>query len=508
MTKTRNAPPQAAALLQSMRGLGYTTGSALADIIDNSISAGASHVEIQFTWAEKSSWISVLDNGWGMSDGELESAMRLGDKNPLMERKASDLGRFGMGLKTASLSQCRRLTVASAKEGAKSCLRWDLDALAESPDAGWLLFEGAAQGSENLLVALSEEETGTLVLWECLDRVVTTGFTLDDFNQVIDRVEAHLAMVFHRLLDGTTPMFVLNLNGRAVRPWDPFLTGHPAKAWASPVARTFAPSGEVSVECHVLPYKDRLTSKEFEQAAGPAGWNAQQGFYVYRNRRLLVAGGWLGLGSGKGWTREESLRLARIRLDIPNTADADWKIDIRKSAARPPVSLRPWLTRLAEETRDRARRVFVHRGAPGTLPGDKPIGQAWRSEHLKGGIRYRIDIGHPAISSVLDCSGALLPAIKAMLSVIEATVPVQRIWLDTAEHKEPPKNRYEGVPPAEIQEVAATLFEDMVVRRGMSEESAKRMLMATDPFQNFPVVVGALKAPESKSRIEIVREVK
>lgn len=492
MSKTRNAPPRAGALLESMRGLGYTTGSALADIVDNSISAGASLVEIQFTWSGVGSWISVLDDGSGMSDGELESAMSLGDKNPLVVRHASDLGRFGMGLKTASLSQCRRLTVASAKNGQASCLRWDLDALANAPDAGWLLFEGAAEGSEQLVKQMSCDKRGTLVLWERLDRVVTAGFTVDDFNQLIDRVEAHLAMAFHRLLEGPAPSFVLKINGRHVRPWDPFLTGHPAKAWASPVARTITTSGEVSVECHVLPYKDRLTTREFEVAAGPAGWSAQQGFYVYRNRRLLVAGGWLGLGTGKGWAREESLRLARIRLDIPNTADADWKIDIRKSTARPPVSLRPWLTRLAEETRDRARRVFVHRGTPGILPGDKPIGQAWRSENLKDGVRYRIDQDHPAIASVLDRAGELLPAINAMLSVIEATVPVQRIWLDTAEHKEPPRNRYEGAPSAEVQEVAATLFDDMVTRRGMSQESAKRMLLATDPFQNFPAVINGL----------------
>lgn len=492
MTRTRSVPPRAGALLESIRGLGYTTGSALADIVDNSISAGSTLVQVQFNWAGPESWISVLDNGCGMNDSELESAMRLGDKNPLSVRKESDLGRFSMGLKTASLSQCRRLTVASVKGNRISSLRWDLDALAKLPDSGWLLFEGAAEGSEHLLAQLVNNRPGTLVLWECLDRVVTTGFSLDDFNQLIDRVEAHLAMVFHRLLESSAPIFVLKINGRPVRPWNPFLTGHPAKAWESPIARTLTQYGEVSVECHVLPYKDCLTTREYEQAAGPAGWSTQQGFYVYRNKRLLVAGGWLGLGSGKGWDREESLRLARIRLDIPNTADAAWKIDIRKSTARPPVALRPWLTRLADETRKRARRVFVHRGFSSVLPSDKPISQVWRPEHLKEGVRYRIDQDHPAITSVLDRSGELLPAIRAMLSVIEATVPIQRIWMDTAEHKEPPKNRYEGVPLAEIQEVATTLFEDMVMRRGMSKESAKRMLLAADPFQNFPALINRL----------------
>lgn len=504
MSKTRNVPPRAGALLESMRGLGYTTGSALADIVDNSISAGASIIEVQFTWLGIDSRVSVLDDGSGMSDRELESAMRLGDKNPLTARNISDLGRFGMGLKTASFSQCRRLTVASARDGKVSCLRWDLDALANAPDAGWVLFEGTADGSEAVVETLAAEKTGTIVVWELLDRVVTSGFTLDDFNQLIERVEAHLAMVFHRMLEGAIPDIVLKINGRQVRPWDPFLIGHPAKAWESPVARTVTASGDVSVECHVLPYKDRLTKKEYEVSGGPAGWSAQQGFYVYRNRRLLVAGGWLGLGSGKGWTRDESLRLARIQLDLPNTADADWRIDIRKSTARPPVSLRPWLTRLAEETRDRARRVFVHRGTPGILSGEKPIGQAWRSERLRDGMRYRIDQDHPAIASVLDRAGELMPAIKAMLSVIEATVPIQRIWLDTAEQKEPPRNRYEGAPSAEVKEVAGVLFDDMVSRKGMSEDSAKRILLSIDPFQNFPSVISELgKKIETRSRDDL-----
>ena len=131
-----------------------------------------------------------------------------------------------------------------------------------------------------------------------------------------------------------------------------------------------------------------------------------------------------------------------------------------------------------------------------SVPGEQPVEQAWRAEHLKDGVRYRIYAGHPAISSVLDQAGELLPAIKAMLSVIEATVPVQRIWLDTAEHKEPPKNRYEGVPSAEVCEVVKTLFEDMVVRRNMSEDAAKRMLGSMDPFQNFPELVGTLKASD------------
>ena len=146
----RNVPPKASSMLESLRGLGYSTADALADIVDNSISAGASEVRIDFCWESgKRAFVSILDNGHGMDDPELEAAMRLGEKSPLEKRSADDLGRFGIGLKTASFSQCRSLTVASHKEGRESaCLRWDLDEIAARDDGAWALLEGAAKGSE------------------------------------------------------------------------------------------------------------------------------------------------------------------------------------------------------------------------------------------------------------------------------------------------------------------------------------------------------------------------
>jgi hypothetical protein len=495
-SKTRNAPPRAGAMLEALRGLGYSTAAAIADIIDNSVSAGATEVRVDFTWDKAASRISILDNGRGMNDAELESAMTLGDRNPLDTRAPDDLGRFGMGLKTASFSQCRRLTVATVRSGVGSCLRWDLDALAADPDGGWLLFEGPDPGSERFLDELSEGAAGTLVLWETLDRIVTTAYTADDYNDLIDRVEGHLAMVFHRLLQGPKARLLLLVNRRPVAPWDPFMVGHPAKPWESPLARTVTDAGTVEVQAHVLPHKDRLTTGEYEKAAGPNGWTAQQGFYIYRNSRLLVAGGWLGLGQGRAWNREEAHRLARIRVDLPNTADAAWKIDIRKSTARPPVSLRPWLTALADDTRTKARAVFAFRGAIGPRSPAVPVAQAWRVEHTKAGARYRIDEQHPAVAAMLEASGEHLPLLKAMLRVIGETVPVQRIWLDTAEGKETPRTGFAGSPPDAVAGVLQALYRDMVGRRGMSDESARRTLLATEPFHNYPDLVAALPAAD------------
>lgn len=481
-------------MLEALRGLGYSTEDALADIVDNCISAGASEVRIDFRWeGGDRAFVSILDDGRGMNDPELEAAMRLGDKSPLDERSRNDLGRFGMGLKTASFSQCRSLTVASKKEGgSESCLRWDLDEIAARDDGAWALIEGAAECSQERLTPLDGLLSGTLVLWEKLDRIVTEGYNADHFLKLIDRVETRLAMIFHRLLEGPRPVLRLLINGKAVEPWDPFLMGHPAKPWNSPIERKWTPVGMVEVECHVLPHKDMLTTAVCDQAAGPDGWNSQQGFYVYRNGRLLLAGGWLGLGHGRAWNREEAQKLARIRLDIPNTADADWKIDIRKATARIPVYLRKWLTTLAEDTRNRARRVFAYRGSPTPRAGGMPIEQAWTVERFKDGMRYRVDTAHPAVAAVFESAGAMLPLVKAMLRVVEETVPVQRIWLDTVENRETPMTGFEGEHPSEVVEILQTLYEDMIGRRCMSPAMAKKTLASTEPFQKYPSLVAAL----------------
>jgi len=500
--KTRNAPPRAGAMLESLRGLGYTTATALADIVDNSVSAGATKIDIQFEWVGErgaESRIFVLDDGRGMDDAELESAMTLGDKNPLDTRASCDLGRFGMGLKTASLSQCRRLTVATVKHGVQSCLRWDLDALAVDPSVGWIMHEGPAEGSEALLKALDGKTHGTLVIWEILDRIVTATYQSKHFVLLYQEVRAHLAMVFHRFIGGEAPRFRLAINGNEVTPWDPFMEDHPSKTWSSPVATLESGAGIISAEAHVLPHKDMLTEPELKAAEGPEGWNAQQGFYIYRNKRLLVAGGWLGLGQGKGWTREEFHRLARIRVDLPNTADADWKIDIRKSTARPPVHLRLWLTRIAEDARTRARKVFAFRSAPTVGPRGAVVDQAWRVEHLTRGVRYKIDLSHPIVAAVIGASDN--PGlVKAMLRVIEETMPIQRIWLDTAENKDVPRAGFAGDPPEAVVEVLTSVFDDMVGRQGMAPEAARASLARTEPFQNYASFIEALgvNAAESK----------
>jgi len=468
--------------------LGYSCATAVADIVDNSIAAQASLIDIQFVWAESKSRIEILDDGLGMDERTLEQAMRLGGKDPLEKRAAHDLGRFGMGLKTASLSQCRSLTVASLKSES-TILRWDLDILASGNGQDWLLLEGATNEAQEALDRLSRQRNGTLVVWEKLDRIVTDGFTSQHFLDLMDAVEQHLAMVFHRYLDDGE--IRIRINGRNITGWDPFLTEHPATQH-SPVERLPFRGSQVEVQFFVLPHKDRLDDAACKKAGGPDGWTAQQGFYVYRGRRLLVSGSWLGLGRGQSWTKEEAHRLARIRVDLQNDMDEDWKIDIRKSTARPPVQVRDKLTKIAEQARRQARAVFAYRGSPQGRSSNQPINPIWVAEHTKAGMKYRISLEHPVIQQMFEEAGAMSPRLKSTLRILEETVPVQRIWLDTAESREAPQNGNLATNPADILAVMVPMFRAMVRLKGYTAEAAKERLRRTEPFQSFPDLVDSL----------------
>jgi hypothetical protein len=492
---TRNAPPHAGSMLESLRGLGYALPTALADLIDNSISAASTKVDLHFEWAGPASWVRILDNGCGMDDAALEAGMRLGAKDPRLARNASDLGRFGLGLKTASFSQARRLTVASRRNGgAISCLHWDLDLIGRELGTEWPLFEGTADGSEHLVAPLDQLHNGTVVIWENLDRLVTDGFGVPEMLEVLDSVERHLAMTFHRFLEGQISKLKLTLNGKEVRPIDPYLIGHPGKALESPEYKIIGTLG-VTAQCHVLPHRDMLKPNEQEAAAGPGGWTQQQGFYVYRNERLLLAGGWLGLGDGnRSWLRDEAHRLARIRLDIPNNADADWKINVLKSTASPPVKLRPQLHRLASETRSKARQVFAHRGHIAPVSGTRSNGltEVWQVRRSTQGTSYRLARDHDLIASIISRAGSLKSEILALLRLIEETVPVQRIWLDTSEDKETPLTGFAGASSGEVMQALGPLFVALVKFRGLTVIEARERLGRTPPFDRHLDLVSQL----------------
>lgn len=486
------APPHASALIESLRGVGYALPTALADVIDNSVAAGAKNVRLAFDWDGPSSRITIVDDGRGMRESEISAAMRLGTRSPRDTRKFSDLGRFGLGLKTASFSQCRRLTVASkaVKGGKVAIRRWDLDHILHVAH-DWHLLDTPAEGSEKYIEqALKGASTGTVVLWELLDRVVSPELpakaALSWWNEQLERAETHLAMVFHVFLEESRLRIHLrgSASERLVKAWDPFMRDHAPTICPSETIRT--PDGDIDVQGFILPHKDRLDQNTWLRGAGPDGWISQQGFYVYRNKRLLLAGSWLGLGSGgRVWTREMAYQLARIRIDIPNTMDDAWRIDIRKSTARPPANVRKQLLPIATDVRKRAREVFAFRagGRAAHTAAQQPATPVWQSRTRGDATRYLVDRAHPLVQAVLGANSEGTALVDAMLRAIEETVPVQRIWLDAMDRGAVAAQMIEVTP--ESLAILCTFYRHLRVKIGMEPGPARALLARTEPFSRM-----------------------
>jgi len=497
--------PNPCALVESLRSVGYILPTAIADIVDNSVTAKANEIYINFHWSGSDSWISILDNGFGMSEVGLIEAMRPGTKNPTEIRDQFDLGRFGLGLKTASFSQCRQVTVWSKENcGEVAGRRWDLDYVSKHNE--WRLQKGFAHLRIQALKDLEVSDSGTLVLWEKLDRLVDDG-TVDSeeahqrFLTLIEDVKDYLSMIFHRLIEGNVTSrrnpLKIYVNGsttqHALIPWNPFQISQITNSQESPVEVINYLGHQIRIKGYVLPHKDRLTEQEYIRGGGHRGWITQQGFYIYRNDRILLAGDWLKLGRGRPWPKEEQYKLARLSVDIPNALDLEWSLDVKKSTARPPPKLRGRLTGLAENIRIDAKNVFTHRGQYGPRPTNPTmvIEKPWESKERGGHIVYKINRKHPLVKSVSKKLGPLKEDMESLLRLVEETVPVQRIWLDTAESELDHAIPYEDIDENLILDDMRRTYN--FLRQTIKEPSLVRAyLSATEPFNRYQNLLNRL----------------
>ncbi len=486
--------PEPGALIESLRAFGYTPQTAIADLIDNSVTAGARNIWVDFTWNGDDSYVTIRDDGKGMTVEELVAAMRAGSQSPLKQRHHRDLGRFGLGLKTASFSQCRVLTV-STKASGSSCItkRWDLNYVDKVSE--WRLLHGVASGSEQRIAKLADQESGTLVLWEHMDRIASNARVDDQkaekrFLNLIGNVEEHLGMVFHRFIDDPRGITIY-INGHRISSWDPFMSNEFATQQLQEELLQ-SDSGVVKVRPYVLPHHSRLSLDAHKSGAGSRGWNAQQGFYIYRNRRLLLAGDWLGLG----FQKEEHYKLARVAVDLSNAMDHEWDIDVKKSRARPPGILRDDLKRIAGIARERAADVYRHRGK---ILGRKTSENnmfVWNREMKGGRVTFRINREQPLIVDLLHSSQEHRAKVEALLRVIEETIPVPLITLENSEHPDTQFIPFEGSTSSEVLEVIKQVY-IALRRRGMSPVQAKERLIASEPFQEYKELVMSLSDDET-----------
>lgn len=464
----KELPPTASMLMQSLRSVGYTAATALADVIDNSIAANAHTIRISFT-PGTAPYVAIIDDGTGMDEDTLISAMRFGSRDPRDRRHGMDLGRFGLGLKTASLSQCRSLTVVTLKDGHFSTGRWNLDTC-EQRGEWWLEHPRLTDVPSDLIAAIKSQGQGTVVLWEDLDRMMAAGG-----DRAVLEAADHLALAFHRFLAGEiVGPFSISLNDRSLPAIDPFLEGH-TRGQSLHVETISVAGHAVRISPFVLPFPSKLKPADLERVGGRESLRTAHGFYIYRSGRLVVPGGWF-----KIVPADELIRLARIRVDVPVELDHLWKVDIRKAVAEPPPALRPHLKRIVGDVTLRSRKVYKHKGSPESDSDRIPL---WRRHDLRDqGAAWKVNREHPYVRSFLaNASG--LPDAEGLLKLLEDNLPIQDIHIHTS-------NDQPVAEPALLDESALEALARRMINAFADEPAiASRLLdklAVTEPFNRDP----------------------
>jgi hypothetical protein len=377
--------PSAKRLIKSLRDMGYDFSQAVADIVDNSVEAKASVVAIDVEFNGNDSWVRIADNGKGMKPDELREAMRYGAER---DYDSDDLGKFGLGLKTASMSQCQCLSVASrwnADRADVAAYTWDLEHIERTNK--WEILPIDRDALDATIRQPLKEAPGTVVLWQRLDRIL--GYKLPygemakkRLSQTCREIEQHLGMVFHRFLTGEArrKKFKLLLNGNDIKPWDPFCRSEPKTKKLQSITIPIeyeGVSGEVLIEPYVLPHQEDFSSTDAHRiASGPANWNQQQGFYIYRAGRMIQSGGWSNLRAP-----DEHMKLARIGVSFSPALDEAFKINVAKMRVQMPASIRDAVRdaigpvmKLARDTYDRkSDRPSARTHIPYTNPTPPPV---------------------------------------------------------------------------------------------------------------------------------------
>lgn len=483
-------PPKASAMIEAMRDIGYSLESAVADIIDNSITARASEIDIRFGWHDEKPWIAILDNGDGMSAQVLREAMRAGSRNPLDPRSKDDLGRFGLGLKTASFSQCRRLTVVSRHESLESAARWDLDQVAKSDK--WTLLK-PSEAERMQLPCIDELETkGTLVLWQSIDRIEFDGRDErghQQLNEQMGMVTEHIARIFHRFIDAERPFqkIEIRVNKVKVLAFDPFNEKN-AATQVLQEERVVTKNGDVLMQAYVLPHHSKVSQQEYQRLAGTAGYLRNQGFYVYRNRRLIIWGTWFRLAP-----QEELTKLARIKVDIPNTQDHLWAIDVRKSRAKPPAVVRTRMRQIVERIRSSAKRPYTHRGvaiSAGTAAA------VWQRRAYNDAIKYEINHDHPLMAELrADLDVEARSRLDVILRMVGDAFPAAVFFNDYA-------NNPRALEPEACDFTALVGLARIIAtaNEGIGQKDLKDLLHGIEPFAGWPKELERIAREALKSR--------
>ena len=423
--RTHEKTPHAKMLLVALRSVGYTNETAIADILDNSISGAATEIELYFDWDNRR--IIIADNGFGMDYQELMDAMEIGSADPNEMRPSEDLGRFGLGMKTASFSMAKKLLVISKKNSTISNAEWNLNTVASEDK--WEISE---YDESEILMILESIDTyiqynnwkqGTLIIISELDRLIdetNIEKSKKNFYKMIRNIKSHIAITFHRFMEEDA--LKISVNGNKLEAWNPFWIKSPA---TMELAREelFDGKNEVVVEPYILPHKSKYNSEEeFKEAAGVKDWRGHQGFYVYRNRRLLVYGTWFGK-----FKKEPAYNLARIKLDMSADSDFEWDIDIKKSKATLPVAIEEQITQIAYLAIEKSVAVYNSRGVYNrkNTSNNTSLKYVWEQrKNISGNYMFYLNKKHPMLLKILSgMDENAQKELKTYLSLVQSYSP-------------------------------------------------------------------------------------
>lgn len=430
MSSEIRIPPSPASLSASMRDIGYSLETAIADLIDNSISAGAGKIDVYCITETAEPVLSIIDDGRGMGVDEIIRAMKYGGIDRNRERTPHDLGKFGLGLKTASFSQCRRLTVVSRKSEELNAAEWNLDVVGSRDD--WIISLLDEDEIRSLPCFEFLPERGTLVLWRSLDRLFGNreGKARQKIvAQKLDDVRQHVALVFHRFMEGDVPwanQLHISVNGHKIGPFDPFCRDHSATQH-QPREHIFIESQKILLKGYILPHHSKLSAQKYNLYKDHSNFYDNQGVYVYRNYRLISRGGWFRLTAKK-----KAAQLARVQIDFPSSLDHLWTIDIKKSRIQPPQMVRNRLQQILDRIITPSKRVYRGHGQRLMSDNRYPL---WQRIADHRGIRYTLSNDHPLIQTLrqgLDPVGQ--SQLKLLLNAIGEDLPVELISMDWTDH--------------------------------------------------------------------------
>lgn len=426
--------PNATSLIESMRSIGYSFETAIADVIDNSISAKASEVEIYLLKKNGLPFIQILDDGWGMDNEELLEAMRLGSKNPATKREEGDLGRFGLGLKSASFSQCRVLSVISKKKNDTYGYQWNLDKVAQSNKFEVLRLTDEQIVSMENIEYLADRDSGTIVQWEHFDRITDASTNLQtELTVLMDGATDHLSLIYHRYLDDGLK---ISVNNGTIKPKDPFLLHHPGTQ-IRPQKNIEIDGVKIRLQPYVIPYHSNLTAEDKRKLGKANDHYQSQGFYLYRNKRLIVWGDYLGLAR-----KSELAKNLRIQVDIPNSLDYLWEIDVKKSRASIPGKIKKNLLSTITDGEAVSKRIYNFRGNK-EVSHEQSI---WEFiEEREGHFRFEVNSKNSVYQELLDTMDVDQKKIFSIfIDALCENLPVKKIYAVLADgrvHSLPEKSK-------------------------------------------------------------------